>query len=40
MWNIIQHKNLLSRIKMGKVILTFADIKIEKSFTATKLLSL
>ena len=28
--NIIKHKNLLSRIKMGKEILTFGDIEIEK----------
>ena len=29
-WNIIKHKNLLSRIKMGEEILTFGDIEIEK----------
>ena len=29
-WNIIKHKRLLSRIKMGKEILTFGDIEIEK----------
>ena len=30
-WNIIKHKNLLADIKMGKEILTFANIEIEKS---------
>ena len=30
-WNIIKHKNLLSRIKMGNEILKFQDIKIEKN---------
>ena len=29
-WNIIKHKNLLSYIKMGKEILMFQDIEIEK----------
>ena len=29
-WKIIKHKNLLSHIKMGKEILTFGDIEIEK----------
>ena len=29
-WNIMKHKNLLSSIKMGKDILTFGDIEIEK----------
>ena len=29
--NIIKHKNLLSHIKMGKEILTFGDIEIEKN---------
>ena len=29
-WNIVKHKRLLSRIKMGKEILTFADIEIKK----------
>ena len=29
--SIIKHKNLLSRIKMDKEILTFGDIEIEKS---------
>ena len=28
--NIIKHKNLLSHIKMGKEILTFGHIEIEK----------
>ena len=28
--NIIKHKNLLSHIKMGKWIITFGDIEIEK----------
>ena len=27
---LLKHKNLLSRIKMGKEILTFGDIEIEK----------
>ena len=27
---IIKHKNLLSNIRMGKKILTFGDIKLEK----------
>ena len=27
---MIKHKNLLSRIKMGKEVLTFGDIEIEK----------
>ena len=32
-------KNLLSRVKMGKEILTFGDIEIEKKkFTAIRLL--
>ena len=30
--NIIKHKHLLSRIKMGKEIFTFCDIEIEKKF--------
>ena len=30
-WNIIKHKNLLSYIKMGKEILMFQDIEIEKN---------
>ena len=30
MWNIIKHENLLSYIKIGKEILTFGDIEIEK----------
>ena len=30
-WNIIKHKNLLSRIKMGKDTLTFGDIEIDKN---------
>ena len=29
--NIIKHKKILSRIKMGKEILKFGDIKIEKN---------
>ena len=29
--NIIKHKNLLSRIKMCKVILTFGNTKTEKN---------
>ena len=29
-WNIIKHKNILSHIKMGREILTFVDIEIEK----------
>ena len=29
-WNIIKHKSLLSLIKMGKEILMFGDIEIEK----------
>ena len=29
--NIIKHNNSLSRIKMGKEILTFGDIEIEKN---------
>ena len=29
--NTIKHKNLLARIKMGKQILTFGDIEIEKN---------
>ena len=29
--NIIKHKNLLSHVKMGKEILTFGDIEIEKN---------
>ena len=29
--NIIKHKNLLSLIKLGKEILMFADIEIEKN---------
>ena len=29
--NIIKHKKLLSRIKMGKEILTFRNIEIEKN---------
>ena len=38
--NIIKHKSLLSHIKIGKEILTFGDIKIEKkeNFTTKKLL--
>ena len=28
--NIVIHKNLLSHIKMGKKVLTFGDIEIEK----------
>ena len=35
---LLKHKNLLSRIKMGKEILTFGDIKIEKNFTTIRLL--
>ena len=30
-WNITKHKNLLSHIKVGKEILTFGDIEIEKN---------
>ena len=30
--NIIKHENLSPYIKMGKEILTFGDIEIEKSF--------
>ena len=39
-WNIIKHKNLLTRIKMGKKILTFQDLEIEKKkfFTSISLL--
>ena len=29
--NIVKHKNLLSHIKMGKNILTFSDIEIERN---------
>ena len=29
-WNIIKRKNLLLRIKIGKEILTFGDIEVEK----------
>ena len=37
---MIQHKNLLSHIKMCKEILTFGEIEIEKKiFTALKVLS-
>ena len=32
MWNIIQHKNLLSHMKMDKEILTFGDTEIEKKY--------
>ena len=36
-WNIIEHRNLLSHIKMGKEILTLGDIEAEKKkFTAMK----
>ena len=31
-WNNMKHKNLLSNIKLGKEILTFAYIEIEKKF--------
>ena len=31
-WNNMKHKNLLSNIKLGKEILTFAYIEIEKNF--------
>ena len=38
----MKHKNLLSHIKMGKVILTFGDIEIESlkktNFTSIKVL--
>ena len=36
----MKHKNSLSHIKLGKEILTFGDIEIEKkkNFTATKVL--
>ena len=30
-WNIIKHKNLLSRIKIGKNILTFGNFENEKN---------
>ena len=30
-WNIVKHKNLLSHMKVGKEILTFGDIEIEKN---------
>ena len=30
-WSIIKHKNLLSHIKIGKEILMFGDIEIEKN---------
>ena len=30
-WNIIKHKDLVSRIKMGKEILKLGDIDIEKN---------
>ena len=33
----IKHKNLLSRIKMGKQILTFGNIEITKKSTAIRL---
>ena len=29
-WNIIKHKGLLSHIKMGKEILSFGEIEMEK----------
>ena len=36
----LQNKNLLSNIKMGKEILTFADTEVEKiTFTVIRLLS-
>ena len=38
----MKHKNLLSHIEMGKIILTFGDIEIESlkitNFTAIKVL--